>query len=69
MPKALKELRVDCEVANSRIGPFLGKWFFDKSDKRLLGFETRIVENEDPCEVYFSDYRPVDGRQLPHRMQ
>ena len=25
--------------------------------------------NEDPCELYFSDYRAVDGRQLPHRMQ
>jgi len=65
----LKELRVDCEVINSRIGPFLAKWFFDKSDKKLLGFETRLTENEDPCEVYFSDYRAVDGRQLPHKMQ
>ena len=21
-----------------------------------------------PCEVYFGDYRPEDGRKLPHRM-
>ena len=27
------------------------------------------AENADPCEVYFSDYRDVDGRLLPGRME
>jgi hypothetical protein len=27
------------------------------------------VEEADPCELYFSDYRAVDGRQLPHRIE
>ena len=26
-------------------------------------------EDEDPCEVYLSDYQAVDGRQLPHRIE
>ena len=32
-----------------------------------MGLELRLQDNEDPCEVYLSDYRPVDGRLLPHR--
>jgi serine protease Do len=23
----------------------------------------------DPCEIYFDDYRNVDGRQIPHRWE
>lgn len=65
----LASQRVDAEVLNSRLGPYLAKWFFSRTDQKLLGLEVRLQENEDPCEVYFSDYRPVEGRQLPHRMQ
>ena len=68
-PASLGDLRVETEVINSRLGPFLTKWFFSRADSKLLGFELRLQENEDPCEVYLSDYRPVDGRLLPHKMQ
>lgn len=68
MPRSLADLRVDAEVINSRIGPYLTKWFFARDDQKLLGFEVRLEENEDPCEVFLSDYRNVDGRLLPHRM-
>ena len=27
-----------------------------------------IVKEDDPCELYFGDYRAVEGRQLPHRI-
>lgn len=65
----LASLRVDTEVLTTRHGPFLTKWFFALSDQKLAGFELRLNENEDPCEVYLADYRPVEGRLLPHRMQ
>ncbi len=61
--------RVDTEVLNTRHGPFLTKWFFSRNDQQLLGFELRLTENEDPCEVYLSEYRSVEGRALPQRMQ
>jgi S1-C subfamily serine protease len=61
--------RVDTEVLNTRHGPFLVKWFFDRSDQKLIAFELRQNENEDPCEIYLSDYRSVEGRMLPHRLQ
>jgi S1-C subfamily serine protease len=68
-PKSPADLRVETEVLNTRLGPFLTKWFFDLKDQKLLGYEVRLEDNEDPCEVYLSDYRAVEGRQLPHRIQ
>jgi serine protease Do len=48
----------------------MAKWFFSRADQKLLGFEVRVHEaNEDPCEVYLYDYRPIQGRQLPHAIQ
>jgi serine protease Do len=69
VPVDLASLRVDAEVLNTRHGPFLTKWYFARTDQKLLGFELRLNDNEDPCEVYLSDYREVDGRLLPHRFQ
>jgi S1-C subfamily serine protease len=66
-PASLASLRVDAEVLNTRFGPFLTKFFFSRQDQKLIGLEMRLGENEDPCEVYLSDYRPVEGRLLPHR--
>jgi hypothetical protein len=68
-PRSPADLRVDTEVLNTRLGPFLTKWFFAGTDQKLLGYEVRLQENEDPCEVYLSDYRAVEGRLLPHRLQ
>ena len=57
-------------MLNTRHGTFLAKWFFSKTDQKLLGFEVRMQEqNEDPCEVYLYDYKTVQNRQLPHSIQ
>ena len=69
MPGGLKDLRVETEVLSTRMGPFLARWFFALGDAKLLACEVSLSENEDPCELYFSDYRAVDGRMLPHQMQ
>lgn len=69
-PKSVKELRVDADVLNTGFGTHLVKWFFDRGDGKLRAFEARLKDNEDPCEVYLSDYHAVgNGRQLPHRIQ
>jgi len=68
--KRWSDQRVDADVISTTLGVYQTKWFFARSDEKLLGFELRLQElNEDPCEVYFSDYKAVDGKQLPHRMQ
>jgi len=28
-----------------------------------------VDRDDDPCEVYLSDYKQVDGRLLPHRIE
>lgn len=68
-PKSLKDIRVDTEVLRTEHGGVPAKWYFDKKDQKLLGFEVFVEEKADPCEVYLADYRPVDGRQLPHRIE
>jgi serine protease Do len=68
-PKSLASLRVDCEVLRTRHASIDCKWYFSRKDYTLLGVETFIQRDSDPCEVYFHDYRLVDGRKLPHRME
>jgi hypothetical protein len=65
---SLADLRVDTEVLQTEHAAVGSKWYFSQKDQRLLGFELTAVEREDPCEVYFSDYRAKDGRLLPYRI-
>jgi S1-C subfamily serine protease len=60
--------RVDCEVIRTKHAAIDCKWYFDRKDARLLACEAQVLPDEDPCEVYFGDYKAVDGRQLPHRV-
>ena len=58
--------RVDAEVLTTRLGAVPAKWYFGPADGRLLGAEVSAVEREDdPCELYFSDYKTEDGRLVP----
>jgi S1-C subfamily serine protease len=74
-PKSLAALRVDCSVINTKHGSVICKWFFSQKDSTLLGCETFIakdgenLEDRDPCELYFYDYKDVDGRKLPHKIE
>lgn len=62
------KLRVDCDVLKTKYGATEAKWYFDKKDGKLIACESAVLPDEDPCELYFSDYKAVDGRQLPHRI-
>jgi serine protease Do len=72
-PKSLASLRVDCAVLKSKHGSTTCKWYFSLKDFSLVGFEAnlgRFEEKEtDPCEVYLSNYKAVDGKELPHRIE
>jgi serine protease Do len=45
------------------------RFYFDPADGNLLALEMFPDEDSDPCEVYFSQFRDVDGRLLPGRME
>lgn len=74
-PKSLAELRVDCAVLRTKHGSVDCKWYYSLKDQRLLGFESYLIKDSahstelDPCEVYFSNYKLVDQRELPHRIE
>jgi S1-C subfamily serine protease len=73
-PKSLAALRQDCAVLKTRHGSTSCKWYFSLKDHTLLGFETNLGKDDngretDPCEVYLSNYKAVDGRELPHRIE
>jgi S1-C subfamily serine protease len=71
--KLLRERKLLTEVINAQAGPYIVKFFFNKEDAKEAGrleyMEVRMEENEDPCEVYFSDYRQFPtGQWMAHRL-
>jgi S1-C subfamily serine protease len=69
IPQSLSQLRKDTEVLLTEHAAIPAKWYFALADKMLLGGEITVIKDEDPCEVYFSAYRPVHGKALPHRVE
>ena len=63
------DLRVDTDVIHTEYASVPAKWYFSKKDGKLIGFEVFTEPNADPCEVYLADYKEVDGKQLPHRIE
>src|SRR5262249_41127794 len=64
------KLRVDCEVLRTKHAGVPAKWFFATEGPNkglLLGCELTVPTRDpsDPCELYFDDYKKVDGRMLP----
>ena len=45
------------------------RYFFDPAEGLLLAIEMFPEEGVDPCEVYFLDYRELEGRWLPGRLE
>ncbi len=71
--KSFKERKVMTQVINAKSGPYIVKFYLGMSDgnepTRLEFFEVRMQDNEDPCEVYCSNYKQLPGGQwIPHRM-
>ena len=70
------KLRVDCEVLRTEHAGYPAKWYFALKDDparkitkgQLVGFEVTVDREDDPCEVYLSDYQKTDGRMLPQRI-
>jgi hypothetical protein len=68
--------RVDCDVLRTEEVGVKMKWYFSRKDGNLIHLEmfappseSTAAEGDDPCEVYFSDYKAVGGVSMPHRIQ
>jgi S1-C subfamily serine protease len=44
------------------------RFVFDPESGLLIGMEMWPDTTVDPCEVYFADYREIDGRKIPHTL-
>jgi hypothetical protein len=55
----------DCLAAT--YGGVVAHLFFDPQTGHIVGLEMSLADDQDPCEIYFSDVREVQGRMLPHR--
>lgn len=56
------------DVLVGSAGAVESNFYFDSQNGELAAIEMIGDPTADPCEVYFSDYRDVGGRRLPHRM-
>jgi S1-C subfamily serine protease len=72
--------RVMCDVLRTRQAGVAAKWYFARADQdkwympqeptgKLIGFEVAVDRDDDPCEIYLSDYHQVNGGSLPGRME
>ena len=41
------------------------RWYFHPESGQLLGFDTRIADDEDECEIRIGGWKDFEGRQLP----
>jgi S1-C subfamily serine protease len=57
------------DVLSAAHGGVEARFYFTPSDGRLAAMEMWPGGEVDPCEVHFGDYRTLDGRQVPHRME
>ena len=57
------------DVLRAAEGSVVSRWYFSRKDGGLLGFDTRMAEEWDECEVRFLDFRKFDGLTLPSKMR
>jgi len=55
-----KKMRVDCEVIRTEVAGISTKFYFGVADGELKGFEVSVSREDDPCEVYLSNYQKTD---------
>jgi S1-C subfamily serine protease len=60
-----ESVTVDCLAAT--YAGVDAKFYFDKTTGDMVGVEMQTSDDQDPCEIAFSDYREIDGRHFPHR--
>ncbi len=55
--------RVDILVTTK--GLLTSRWYFRQSDRSLIGFDTQLDDEHDPCKIRFTQLRDIDGLKFP----
>ena len=53
------------DVLVSSLGSVDCRWFFSVASGALVGFDTRLVEDADDCQIRFGDVGTIDGVRFP----
>lgn len=59
----------EADVLSAVLNVAEANFVFDKTSGRLAILEMFADPEFDPCEIHFSDYRDVSGRQFPHKLE
>ena len=43
----------------------ISRWYFNKSDLSLRGFDFYLTENSEPCSIRFEQFRTLNGQKFP----
>jgi hypothetical protein len=46
-------------------GTSVSRWYFQRDPVALVGWDTRIEEDSDECEIRFTELGDFEGRKLP----
>ena len=57
------------DVLRAAEGSVVSRWYFSRKDGELVGFDTRMAEEWDECEIRFLDFRKFDGLTLPSKIR
>jgi S1-C subfamily serine protease len=57
------------QVVDATYGGIEMQLYFAPDSKQLVGLEMFADPHWDPCELYFDDYRTIDGQTLPYRIE
>ena len=81
-PKKYDDVKVFAEVIRTEHAAVPAKWYFYKAalnpqvkgmhpfpDGTLIAGEVTVDRANDPCELYFSGYKDVGGKQLPTKVE
>lgn len=49
-------------------GTVTSRWYFSKQDGALVGFDTQVESDVDPCEIRIESFADFGGRQFPERI-
>ena len=57
------------DVLRAAEGSVVSRWYFPKENDRLLGFDTRIAEDFNECEIRFAEMADFENVKLPTRFE
>lgn len=60
-------VRVDVLITTK--GTLTSRWYFDKTDKSLIGWDSAVDDDHDPCELRIKQFGEFLGKRFPTKLE